>query len=214
MERILGQRQRVLVRQVKEWGEILLGFESRNRYDLLDEDGSVIGHAAEEGGGLGRILLRNFLGTCRAATFHFYDKDGQEVGHGVKPFRFYFHRLEVFDSATKLGAVQRKWAWFSRKFVLEDENGNEMLQIVSPFFRIWTFKLLLDGQEVGRIAKKWGGVLREMFTDADTFGVEFGHPKLPLALKKMLLAAVFLVDMTCFENNQGRGGTLLDAASS
>ena len=35
-----------------------------------------------------------------------------------------------------------------------------------------TFRLLFQGQEVGRIQKKWGGLLREAFSDADTFGVE------------------------------------------
>ena len=36
-------RKRILVRQAKEWGEILVGFETRNRYELFDESGSKSG---------------------------------------------------------------------------------------------------------------------------------------------------------------------------
>jgi len=205
MDSIVSDRRRVLVRQVKEWGEILLGFEARNRFEILSEEGEVLALAAEEEGGFGRMLLRNIFGRWRAATVHVLLPDGKELGRGQKPFRFYFHRMEVFEGQTKLGAIQRRFSIFHRKFAIEDAAGKELLTIKSPFFRIWTFKLLAEGQEVGRIAKRWGGLLKEMFTDADVFGVEFSHARLPIELKKILLVAVFLIDFTCFENNAGRG---------
>ena len=52
-----------------------------------------------------------------------------------------------------------------------------------------------------RYDKRW----HEIFTDADTFGVEF-DTSLPLEVRKILLVATFLIDFTCFENNQGSGG--------
>ncbi len=213
MEAILGTRSRLLVRQTKEWGEILIGFETRNRFDILDETGAVVGHAAEEAGGFGAMLLRNLLGHCRACKVHLYDASGQPVGRGEKPFRFYFHRMEAFEGDRKIGAIQRRFSILHRIFTIESADGRELLTIKSPFFRIWTFKLLLDGQEIGRIAKKWGGLLREFFSDADTFGVEFSHPKLPEDARKLLLIAVFLVDFTCFENNS-KSGTAFDVLSS
>jgi uncharacterized protein YxjI len=113
--------------------------------------------------------------------------------------------MEIYDGEQKIGAAQRKWSWFHRRFVLENADGQEIMQIHSPFFRIWTFKLMFEGQEVGRISKKWGGILREMFTDADTFGVEC-QDFVPTELRKMLLVATFLIDFTCFENNNNGGG--------
>ena len=202
VESIIGDRKRLLIRQIKEWGEILTGFETRNRFQILDEDGTSLAYAAEEGKGLGAMLLRNLLGQCRACKIHIYDGGGNPVAHGDKPFRFYFHRMELFEGNQKIGGVQRRFSLFHRKFTLEDASGEHLLEIVSPFFRIWTFKLLLAGEEVGRISKKWGGLLREAFTDADTFGVEYSHPKLPLEVKKLLLVAVFLIDFVCFEKTR------------
>ena len=81
------------------------------------------------------------------------------------------------------------------------------MQIYSPIFRIWTFKLLFEDQEVGRISKKWGGMLKEMFTDADVFGMEV-EPHVPNELRAILLVATFLIDFTCFENNSKSGSGL------
>lgn len=204
MESILAKSKAVVIRQVKEWTEILVGFETRNRFEILDEEGLLLGRAAEEAGGLSAVLSRNFLGKCRPSTIHVYDREGREVATGKKPFRFYFHRMELFEGEKRVGAIQRKFSVFHRLFALEDSSGTEVLRIKSPWFRIWTFKLLADEKEVGRISKRWGGALREMFTDADTFGVEFTHPSLPLAVKELLVVGVFLIDFTCFENNVRR----------
>jgi uncharacterized protein YxjI len=205
MDGVIGDSRRLLVKQAKEWGEILLGYEARNRFEILDDRGARVGYAAEQAGGLGTMLLRNLLGRCRKATVHIYDESGREVGRGEKPFRFYFHRMEVHDGGRLVGVIQRRFSILHRLFTIQDAEGKELLSIKSPFLRIWTFKLLIDETEVGRISKKWGGALKEIFTDADLFGVEFSHPSLPMDLRKILLVAVFLIDFTCFENNAGRG---------
>lgn len=112
--------------------------------------------------------------------------------------------MEIYDGDQRVGAVQRKWSWFHRRFALENAAGEETMEIFSPLFRIWTFKLMFQGGEVGRISKKWGGLLKEMFTDADIFGVEC-QPHVPIEVRKLLLVATFLVDFTCFENNSNSG---------
>ena len=150
------------------------------------------------------MVGRQFLGHCRKATIHVYDPAGNQVGRGEKPFRWYFQRMEIHDGDRRIGAIQRKWSLLNRRFALENDKGEEVMEIFSPMFRIWTFKLMFQGNEVGRISKKWGGVLREMFTDADTFGVEC-QPHVPVEVRKMLLVATFLIDFTCFENNSNSG---------
>ena len=204
-----NRMRRIMIRQAKEWGEILIGFESRNRYELFDEDNRPIGKAAEEAGGFGRFMGRIFLGHCRKSTIHVYDRQGREVGRGEKPFRWYFHRMVAYDGGRPAGAIQRKFSLLHRKFVIENAKGEEVLEIYSPLFRIWTFKILFDGQEVGRVSKRWGGLLREMFTDADTFGIEYMDSDALEPLRMVLICATFLIDFTCFENNN-RGMSLFD----
>jgi GNAT superfamily N-acetyltransferase len=205
MDELVAGRRRLMVHQAKEWGEILLGFEARNRFDITDDAGTLLAHAAEEGRGIGAMLLRNLLGRCRACKIHVYGTDGDELARGEKPFRFYFHRMELFEGSVKVGAIQRRFSVLNRLFTLEDAHGRELLTLKSPLFRIWTFKLLRGDREVGRIAKRWGGALKEMFTDADTFSIQFFDPALPVEVRKFLVVAVFLVDFVCFENNTNQG---------
>lgn len=198
--------KRLLIRQKREWGEILTGFETRNRFEICDEEGNVVGMAAEEKTGLGGVLLRNLFGRCRASRVHIYGPDEQEVGLGEKPFRFYFHRMEARDRGRGIGAIQRRFSILHRKFTVEDAQGREVLEIVSPFIRIWTFKVRRDGEDVALIRKKWGGLLKEAFTDADVFGMEYLVDDLDPDTRKLLLVATFLIDFTCFEGNAGSGG--------
>ena len=202
LDAIVGDRQRIMVHQTKEWGEIVVGFESRNKFELRDEEGEKIGLAAEEGGGFGAMLGRQFFGHCRKATVHIYDNSGQQLGRGEKPFRWFFQRMEVFEGEQRLGAVERKFSWLKRRLVVENAAGKPVMEIVGPILLLGrgTFKLMFQDQEVGRISKKWGGLLREAFTDADIFGVEC-EPTVPAELRKILLVATFLIDFTYFENN-------------
>ncbi len=200
----MPEKRRILVRQSKEWGEILLGFESVNRYELFDAADRRIGWAAEEGGGLMRMFGRQLFGPMRKATVHVYGPDGDEIGRGEKPFRLWFQRMEVFAGDRKAGAIQRRFSIFHRKFTIENARGEPVFEILSPFFRIWTFKILFQGEEVGRISKQWGGILKEVFTDADVFGLEYLSIDELESMRPVLLGATFLIDFTCFENNQRR----------
>ena len=200
MDSIVADRKAFQIQQKKEWGEILISFETRNRYAIYAKDGQEIGFAAEESGGFMASIGRNFLGKCRKLSLHIYDADGNEVGRGEKPFRWFFQTMEIFEGDRKIGALERRWSWLNRTFSVYDANGSEVMKIHSPLFKIWTFKLMVGEREVGRISKKFSGALKEMFTDADNFGVEV-FEDVPRDVTKLLLAATFLVDLVYFENN-------------
>lgn len=194
---LVSNRTQLVVRQAREMAEVLLGFETRNRYAICAPEGDVVGYCVEEGSGVGAMIARNLLGTARPATFHVYDPEKREIGRGVKPFRLWFHRIDVYEGTTLVGSVERRIGLLRRVFRVEDANGNTLATIQSKFMSNRSFVVDEGGQEVGGIAKKWGGFSRELFTDADTFGVELGRAS--PALRPLLLLATFLIDMTFFE---------------
>ena len=53
-------------------------------------------------------------------------------------------------------------------------------------------------EKVGVISKKWGGLVRELFSDSDTFGVSFPREFAP-KYKALFLAACFLMDRKYFD---------------
>ena len=46
--------------------------------------------------------------------------------------------------------------------------------------------------KVGQISKQWGGLMRELFTDADNFGVSF-PADLDVRMKAVMIGACFLI---------------------
>lgn len=94
MERLSSIRG-LVVSQQKEWGEILTGFETRNRYAISDVSGNRLYLAAEEAGSM---LLRWFLKALRPFTIAVLTESGQVILRVNRPFRFYFHRADVVDS--------------------------------------------------------------------------------------------------------------------
>ncbi len=81
---------------------------------------------------------------------------------------------------------------------MRDVRGGEMYRIFGPFFHPWTFHILHNNRRLGTIAKKWGGIGKELFTAADNFNVTFPAGS-DVNQKSVLLGALFLIDMLHFE---------------
>ena len=48
----------LVITQVKELLEIFIDFETANKYEMSDTQGSPLGHILERGGGFGTVLKR------------------------------------------------------------------------------------------------------------------------------------------------------------
>lgn len=197
MERMATTRT-LAVRQRKEWGEILTGLEARNRYSVHDADGREIFLAAEIAGS---FLARIFLGHWRPFEILVVAPDGAAALTIKRPFRWFFHEIHVSGAdGSPLGSVKQRFAWLRRRFSVRDALGREFCELYGPILHPWTFEIR-EGERVhGRIVKRWSGVGKEVFTDADNFGVEFPRGW-EVSRKAIFLAAVFLIDFLYFERS-------------
>jgi len=191
----------LMIQQKKEWGEIITGFETRNRYVVMDASGSELYLAAEEGGS---ALLRMFLKALRPFEIVVLTPEGNPVLRLKRPFRFYFHQLDVFDAQGRhLGSIRKRFSLLRRVYSVLTSSEEELFQLFGPVLRPWTFVIKKDDTEYGRITKKWSGLLKEGFTDADNFGVTF-PTDWDVTLKSLFLGAVFLIDFVHFEKTGNR----------
>jgi len=202
---VFAKSSRLSVRQRKRWLEILTSFDSRNTYVVYDELGNPVFNVEEQGHGIVNFLKRALLGSFRPFTAHVEDLAG---GYGQvltlrRPFRFFFHRLEVHDNeGNLLGAIQRRWTWVRRKYEVEGPSGQVLCTLFGPIFRPWTFEIHMPGSdvEIGVVQKKWSGLLKEVFTEADNFWVELDRIQDP-TLKALLFSATVLIDVVHFERS-------------
>jgi uncharacterized protein YxjI len=199
-----GAYDRLTVRQRKRWVEILLSLEMRNIYDVHDQTGAAVLRVREQGAGILQFLKRIFVGPLRPFEALVGDAASDEpVLRLRRPFRFFLHRLEVATArGERVGAIQRRWSWFRRIYVIEDALGHEVANLFGPILRPWTFEVRLGEQVRGTIRKRWSGLLKEAFTDADNFGVELGNLPDP-QLRALTFAATVLIDVVHFERSKG-----------
>ncbi len=195
---IVQQSSEIMIVQRRELAE-LFGIETRNKYSI-EVNGAPFAFAAEQGKGGLAFLARMFVGHWRTFEIHFFDSSRQLVLRVVHPFRFLFQRLEVSTAAGRLiGAIQQRFAVFSKRFDVTDASGRLLLSVRSPLWRPWTFAFERDGRELARVEKKWSGMLQEAFTDADRFRVAFESPELGLDERSLVLAAGIFIDLQYFE---------------
>ncbi len=187
----------LVISQKKEWGEIFTGFETKNKYIVLDSTGRELYMAGEEGGSM---LFRWFLRALRPFEINVRRFDHQLVIRVVRPFRFFFHELNVYGAkGNLLGTIKREFALLRRIYSVFDPNNRRIFQLFGPILHPWTFEIRDDSKEYGKITKKWSGLLKEGFTDADNFGVTFPNDW-SNEQKALFLGTVFLIDFVHFED--------------
>jgi uncharacterized protein YxjI len=198
MLNLQGERH-IYIRQRRELVEFF-GFESRNKYEVSRADRSPIAFIAEQSKGLMGLLGRQFFGHWRSFELHIYTAQRQQVMTARHPFRWFFQRLDVRDHAGRpIGAVQQRFAIFSKKFDVEAPDGHVLFEMRSPLWKIWTFPFLRNGQEVACLRKKWSGLFAEALMDKDNFEIEFADPGLRNDERLLMLAASIFVDLQYFE---------------
>ncbi|MFA6029143.1 MAG: phospholipid scramblase-related protein [Elusimicrobiota bacterium] len=197
-----------VIQQKKEWTEILTGFETRNRYEILSDKAEGIGFVAEEGEGFLKWITRVFLRGHRPFVIAILDASKNVVLRVRRPWFWIWSSTFVEDAAGKpLGAIHRKFRLFGRRFEVHDAAGQLTGRVDAGFFRIWTFDLMdAMGAKTGTITKKWGGLLKEAFTDSDRFVVALEGPAAPqnADAKAVLLGAALALDFDYFEDNNRR----------
>lgn len=198
----LGNRSKVLIRQIHEIAE-WIGFETRNKYEILDEESKLIGFAAEQGKGFLGHIMRQFFGHWRTFEIFFFDNERRPVFKAVHPFRWFFQCFVVQNEVGEtLGIIESRFSIFFKSFVVMTPEQRILFEVRSPLWKIWTFSFQVQGLERAVVNKKWSGILSEAFTDRDNFLVEFMDPKLTNLQRNLVLAAGLFIDLQYFEKKK------------
>lgn len=207
----LSQIDQLLVKQQVELLEAFTGFETNNKYKVQNSMGQQVYFAAEDT----ECCTRICCGPARPFDIKILDNSQREVIHLARPFRCtsclcpcFLQELEVTSPpGTPIGYVVQKWSLCAPKFEIQDAGRNPVLLIEGPICTInmcgdIEFEVLaLDGTtNVGKISKQWSGLGKELFTDADNFGITFPMD-LDVKIKAVMLGACFLIDFMFFEKS-------------
>lgn len=183
-----------VIKHVTEPLEAFTDIETNNQYMIVDEDDEPLYRAAEEAG----MIARNLLGSRRGTHLHIHDLDGERHCTIERPFYLVKSDATVYND-TPLCHIRHD-AWFATKQFSIQDNHVTRLRAVSNLPHKWTYELLRDGYKVGEVRKRWSGVGKELFTDADTFHIDYGDVT-DNTLRQCILALAFVIDLRYFEDS-------------
>ncbi len=192
---------------IKEKVKIISNVQS---YDILDAEGELLGTAKETIGVVTQMLRwvmsKQFLPT----RLEVREKPDDSLVFSIRRGWYLFRsRVEVHDSQDQLvGYFKSKFFTISGGFHVYDKDDQHFAEVKGKLLG-WNYRFLTpDGKvEMGQVSKKLGamGILKELFTSADTFGVEVSEDLEDQPMAKMLiLAATLAIDL--IYKSESRGG--------
>eukprot|EP00057_Strongylocentrotus_purpuratus_P028706 XP_011683180.1 PREDICTED: phospholipid scramblase 2 isoform X2 [Strongylocentrotus purpuratus] len=215
------QLEQLLVHQQIELAEMITNINFENKYMIKNSMGQQVYFAREHSDACMRICC----GPARGFDMTITDNMGQEVIKITRIFKLcagccwcsqgtnycsFFIEVES-PPGTTIGYIRQSRSFASPHFDVTDANDQTQLKIRGHWCRCQTicctadieFKIFTNDlkTQVGKVSKQWGGWLRENYTQADNFGVEF-PADLDVKTKALLLASTFLIDFMFFENPQ------------
>ncbi|XP_075246785.1 phospholipid scramblase 1-like isoform X2 [Convolutriloba macropyga] len=212
----LTQVDQILIHQVVELLEAFTGWETKNRYVLKNTLGQQVYYAMEDSD----LCMRQCCGPTRGFIIHITDNLGQEVIKVQRDFKccagFSWlagcsccaYEVSIESPPGQLiGFVRQECSPWHPKFSIRDADGQKVLMVNGPCCvcqGAWCCEQEFlvrtpDGEVIGKIAKQFSGLIKEYFTDADNFGIQFPLD-LDVKMKAIMIGAVFLIDFMFFEN--------------
>ncbi|XP_041377333.1 phospholipid scramblase 1-like [Gigantopelta aegis] len=184
----LAQLDQLLIKQQLEILEILTGLETPNKYKIVNNMGQQVYFAAQEAvvyKCCNDVQIYRYIDITDNFGQVFSSDESTKVFSSDESTKVFSkdESTEVFssDESTEVGKITKQRLCFFQVFF-----SDESTEIFSCD----------EGTKVGKISKELTKLIQELFTDADDFRVTFPMD-LDVKMKALLLAAVFLIMLTC-----------------
>lgn len=218
--------EKVILRQRIEIFEELTGIETRNKYEVLNEQGIILLKFEEEAGD---DCHRICCGPGRRFVIWVYDNQNKPVLKIWREFRCCAdaccwsaccdacQQQIVIESpeGKVLGAMQhRASCWKPYYSVMDATDNSDMYYVNGPCCApcvcpniVADFQITeaSSGQNIGEITKFWDGCLRMCCTVADSFAVMF-PPDMDVNHKALILCCAVLIDFQYYEDKGDNSG--------
>uniref|UniRef100_A0A4W5QAS1 Phospholipid scramblase n=1 Tax=Hucho hucho TaxID=62062 RepID=A0A4W5QAS1_9TELE len=182
-----------------------VGFETNNQYEIKNSLGQKIYKAKEKND----CCTRNCCGALRSFDMKIKDNTDREVIRFIRPFRcascWYpccLQEVRWARGPSPIGYMSQDWNPCVPKFS-KGASKETVMKLEGPCFACTCcgdvhFEVKDGGKPIGCISKQWSGLIKEVFTDTDNFGIQF---PLDVKMKVVLMCACFLIDFMFFEKD-------------
>jgi uncharacterized protein YxjI len=183
--------------------------ETMNEYRVFDDAGNEIGTIREVEQSTTKRVVRLFSGVDQYLTHKLgvFDSDGRQVLMLERPAKLMKSRIKVSDAeGIERGAILQDNVVGPKHFALVDGRGERIGSIDGENWMDWDFAIHDgSGAEVGRITKKWAGILKEGYTTADTYVLQI-EAGVSSDLRLLMFASAAGLDVALKQDDTGGWG--------
>lgn len=182
-------------------------FKTHQTYDIFDyETEEQVGTAEEKISGLVKTLRWFIAKTLMPTKVEIRDEEDALVFQIKRGVYFFRARVDVLNADGELiGYFKSKLFSFGGGFWVYDKKDKQFAEVKGNFIGFNYRIITPEGDELGKVTKKWGGLAKEMFTSADTYMIDIDEDLHDQPVAKMLvLAAAISIDII-FKSNKGGG---------
>jgi uncharacterized protein YxjI len=182
--------------------------ELTNQYEIRDAEGGALGYVQQEGQSGARKVLRFVTDVDQFLTHRLtvYDATGWKVVALTRPAKLVKSRLLVDDgTGRRVGEIVQRKVFGKILFDLLGREGELLGQIRAENWRAWDFSIVdAAGREIARIDKKFVGIAKAVFTNADNYVVDIADD-VRGDIRLLVVAAATAVD-TALKQDPGKLG--------
>jgi uncharacterized protein YxjI len=183
-------------------------FSSKLGYDILDEKGEPQATVTQKVSGLWTVLGL-VLGKDRIPiALEVRSKKDDKLLFSVKRSGLIMKKVQLIDGEGKVqGTYKAKMISLTGGYHVYDGEGKHVADVKGKLLKSEYTFFKPDGKtEMGKVSKKWGGVGRELFTSADTYGVQINPEVADKRAKMLILGAALAIDAFFKSGGGGKGG--------
>lgn len=176
-------------------------FKFENAFKVYNDNGDEIG-AIKENMPTSRKFLSLFISKkLLPLQFDVLNAEGSVAATLKRGWTMFMSKIQIFDEkGTQVGLIKQKWA-LKPKFEIYDMKDN-LIAVIKGDWVCWEFKIMdPKDNQIGLIDKKFNGLAKELFTDADKYAVTIEPSVTEPALRIAIASSASAIDMIYKENN-------------
>ena len=174
-------------------------------FAVFDQNGTQVGSVAEVDQTALKKAARfvSSLDQFMTHRFEIRDATGAPVLVLTRPRKLMKSKFEVTrPDGSPVGNIAQKNRMGKIRFSLS-AGGNELATMNGENWRAWDFNITdTSGTEIARITKRWEGLVKEAFTNADNFVLNIPQP-LDDPLRSLVIVSALCIDTALKQDERG-----------
>ncbi|MCZ4245064.1 LURP-one-related/scramblase family protein [Pedobacter punctiformis] len=172
-----------------------------NEYKVYNDQGAQIGIIKQRISGWHKALTLLINKAMMPFKLEITDANNQLQATISRGWTFWMSKITVTDPmGVEVGIIKQKFKFFKPTFTISDPATGANIAQISGDWKAWNFTITNNtGAEMGKISKKWGGALKEVFTTADKYNVSIDPNYAENNQKVAIVATAITIDMVLKE---------------